>query len=176
MSLKIEDGYEKTRIYRDGRSYFYIWALCLSSFIILDHFYGVGEANGERSFIAWLVLMPFGWLFVRWGVHGSITLDGTRRVLEFSKRWNLNTPSLTVASENIDKIKMYTRTISPAPVGAPSYGLILCVKEKGKYKQKKLELLFFDYDDWNRAAHLIGKFANKPAFDDKGTQIFTPKK
>jgi len=180
MFLQLEKGNQKIRIYRDGKIYYYIFGVILFGMLLLFSIsYYFSDSPVGMSDILFLVAWSVGvWFQVLGILHGSITLDSTRNVLEYSKSWNLNTPSFTVRSINIDQIKSKC-TYHTGGEGGGEGGwfcrLILCMKEGDKYEEKRLAFTFFNRGDCASVAQLIGKFANKPAFDDKGKQIFTPK-
>ncbi|MCH7615005.1 MAG: hypothetical protein IH978_04605, partial [Nitrospinae bacterium] len=181
--LKIKEENGKVRIYRDARikgCCFLI--LIFSLFIFIFNFIFTDphlRLTHDEKWIITFMLVVFAimvGLSLLWNHHGSITLDDKRGVLEFSNNWDLNIPSFTVWRKNIDRIE----------VGAAMSGhdLTLCRQRRPEhYEKKELKLRFVTFfpefgfrKDLIRAAQLIGEFANKPAFDWDGKQIFTPKK
>jgi len=169
MFLQLEKGNQKLRIYRDGKIYFYFFGIFL--LFVFISVYSSDAPDKESFFFVMLVFAPLMWLCFWVVLHGSITLDRATSMLEFSKSWNLNTPSFTVTSMNLDQIKM-TCFYTP---GWAICTLILCIREGSKYEENQLPFYIFDWEDCASVARMIGKFANKPAFDDDGDQIFTPK-
>ena len=180
MFLTIKEGYKKDRIYRDARNYVYICEILIFGLLILSGFQPGRTFDDMVPIVLFLLLAGFvGYKAINHLFHGSITLDGRGRVLEFSKSWDLDIPSFTVQRENIDQVKVrHIKGVRRAPGGSArsrkKYVLNLCIKSGNQYKEKPL-ILMLNFDDCCRVASLIGKFANKPAFDDEGKQIFTPK-
>lgn len=134
------------------------------------------QGSAVEFFLMGLGVPLFIWFVARWLLHGSITLDNIKNVLEFSESWNLKTPELVVKKENIDQVKM--KWYSPgagnpaSPAGGGGYRLVLCYRERRKNEQRVLNLFFPDYKDAKKAGILIGKFADKAVYDHNGEKIF----
>lgn len=191
MSIKIEKTKGKVRIYEDARIYFYVpmGSMWLLTFLVVISNPGTSSAPAIFWFL-WLILTVGWWFVIRHRYHASITLDATRRVLKFSRNWNLNIPSYIVPYENIDRFEM---------LGHNAPRLLMCVKKNknvrkplmeyddsgalqlaftmkvmNKY-ERKLLMEYGDYEEGVEAAVLFGEFTNKPAFGNDGKQIFVPK-
>ena len=178
MFLKIEDTAFRDRIYRDGRMFFYPILAFFTFFIwvaIME--YEVNPSFTKVTVPMSLLSVTFFGFLIRWALHGSIVLDESNNLLTFSESWTLQKPGLTVPKRNIDRIKMRYMGGGGVKYGGTSggYQLILGIAENRHYKEKILSLLFLKYDDCKKAARLIGKFANKPAYDHNEDQIFEPK-
>ena len=169
MFLTIIEGYENDRIFRDARYFLYIFEILVIGLFIWQGLQS-GRLFSERVVIGSLLVVffaPFGWYCITLFCHGSITLDGKREILEFSESWNLDIPSLTVPRENIDQVKVSHHWIT----AWQTYLIILRIQDGDQYKEKALMLGFGSYDDCCQSAQLIGKFANKPAFDVEGKML-----
>ncbi len=176
MFLKIEDGRFQARIYRDARL-IVVFPGLLGAWFMYSAVFTPEAMDGAalQFFMVGLGTPLFFWFLARWLLHGSITLDSRKNTLTFSESWNLQSPNLTVRKENIDQVKMkyYSGNRRPGG-GGGGYKLILLFREGRSYEEKVLNLFFTKYDDSERAAKLIGKFADKPAFDHHGNKIFSP--
>lgn len=175
MLLKITDQRYQTRIYRDARLWLALPAPI--SMIILFGAFKELDDKAELFQVSFFIIggLVFAWLMLRWIMHGSITLNKKSKRLEFSKSFNLDAVEYTVRAAEIDqvKVKSYYNTGSSGGSSA-SYKLILGIKKRRGYEEKELSLFFTSWDDSAEAAKLIGKFADKPAFDSVGRQVFTP--
>ena len=194
MSIKIEKTIGKVRIYEDGRIYFcfytgVIWSMGLIAAMIMPQpssdlaLFGLGFGCLVVTYVVWAVISL--------NQHMSITLDATRRVLKFSRHWNLNIPSYIVPFEDIDRFEMLGHSISclfvcvkrdknakkPLMEYSDSGALLLAftMKVMNKYERRLLMNYQSGYEEGVEAAVLLGEFSNKPAFGNDGEQIFVPK-
>jgi hypothetical protein len=120
--------------------------------------------------------LAFFWLIIRWAMHGSIILNKKLIRLEFSKSFSLNKIDYTIPAKDIDQVKVKSFfTVGEHGGSIHSYKIILDTHRGRSFKQKELSIFFTEWDDATKAAKLIGKFANKPAFDGNGKEIYKSK-
>jgi hypothetical protein len=175
LKLTITDNRYQTIIRRDARLWV-VLPLLLNFFILYGAFTSL-EVGMELFGVTLFILggVAFFWLIIRWAMHGSITLDNKNKRLEFSKNFGLNNVDYTIPAKDIDQVKAKSFfTVGEHGGNIHSYKIILDTHKGSLIKQKELSLFFTEWDDSINAAKLIGKFANKPAFDDDGKQIYNP--
>lgn len=178
MFLKIEDRHFKDRIYRDVRLIVVFPAIIGIWFMAIAVFNPEGTNGSAIEVFLMGLFVPLGiWFIAKSMLHGSITLNNSSGILEFSESWNLKKPSLTVRKDDIQQVTMnrYTSGASFPGGGRGVYKLVLHYMENRSYKKKVLTITIQDYDDAVRAGQLIGKFCNKPIYDHDEKQIYSPK-
>ena len=175
MRLSISDHRDKTIIRRDARLWVVVPAL-INLFILFGAFISL-EIGMELFGVTLLILggVAFFWLIIRWAMHGSLTLDKKNKRLEFSKSFSLNNIDYVIPAKDIDQVKVKRFfTVGEHGGSIHSYKIIMDTHSGRSFKQKELSIFFTEWDDSIKAAKLVGKFANKPAFDADGKQIYNP--
>ncbi|MGP0630070.1 hypothetical protein ACTRW9_10190 [Nitrospina sp. 32_T5] len=177
MFLKFETAFKRNRVYRDVRVLFYPVALVGLWFMAIAVFNPEGtRGDAVTIFLMGLGVPLFLGYILRWLLHGSITLDDKRGVLEFSESWNLNRPQWSVRRDEIDRVgmKYYSPGAGNHLTSNGGYRLELGVRRGGRFENRILDLFFPDYRDCEKAAKWIGRFAGRPAYDDENNLVYEP--